>query len=80
MNNNNHDEIFPSEAWLRFLPLLPPNLQLSTGLLPPNWEDCPVDPTIPDVSNWEPKAVVEHFMGQGIRPEHAEVFRKEASQ
>jgi len=77
MNNNNHDEIIPSEAWLRFLPLLPPHLQLSTGLLPPNWEDCPVDPTIPDVSNWEPKAVVEHFMGQGIRPEHAEIFRKE---
>ena len=64
---------------LRFLPLLPPYLQLRAGALPPNWEDCPVDPAIPDVSNWEPKAVTDYFTEQGFLAEHAAVFLKEVS-
>ena len=61
----------------RFLPLLPPYLQLS--MLPPNWEDCPVDPAIPDVSDWEPGTVADYFTGQGFRSEHAEVFLRQVS-
>ena len=63
----------------RFLPLLPPHLHPHTGLLPPNWEDYPVDPTIPDISDWEPINVMNYFMKQGFPTEQAAVFLNEVS-
>jgi hypothetical protein len=61
----------------RFLPLLPAHLHPHTGLLPPNWEDYPTDPSIPDVSNWEPIQVMNYFMKHGFPTEHAAVFLNE---
>ena len=39
-----------------------------------------MDPTIPDVSDWEPINVMNYFMKQGFPTEHAAVFLNEVSQ
>ncbi len=68
----------------RFLPMvsshppIPPQLHPSSGLVPPNWEEFPVDPSIPDVSDWGAARVAQYMAEQGGVPQHlAEVFRRE---
>ena len=38
-----------------------------------------MDPSIPDVSDWEPINVMNYFMKQGFPTEHAAVFLNEVS-
>lgn len=63
----------------RFLPCLPPQLHPSTGLLPPDWEEYPVDAAIPDVSDWSATQVSGYLSAQGFPSHMAEVFQKEVS-
>ena len=50
----------------RFVPILPPHMHPHTGVLPDNWEDFELDPTIPDVSNWNAKKIHEYFLSHGF--------------
>ncbi len=59
--------------------MLPRQLHPRNGFLPENWEDFPVDDSIPDVSLWSSDKVSEHFETQGFLKEMAGVFVKEVS-
>ncbi len=56
---------------------LPPQLHPSSGLVPANWEEFPVDPSIPDVSDWSPAQISAHLSGQGFPLHLADVFQRE---
>jgi hypothetical protein len=57
-----------------FLPVIPPQLHPAKGLLPPNWEDFPPDPKIPDVTEWNVKQVAEYFSQNGFSREQVDSF------
>ncbi|TRY63254.1 hypothetical protein TCAL_02608 [Tigriopus californicus] len=61
----------------KLLPLLPPHLHPSKGLVPCNWEDFPVDPQIPDVGEWNCQKIEDFFLKQGFPSTHASVFVRE---
>ncbi len=70
----------------RFLPVvapasrsgdLPPQLHPHSGLVPNNWEEFPLDPSIPDVTEWSAAQVASYFAGQGFPQQLAELFQRE---
>ncbi len=58
------------------LPQLHP-AQPGGAAAPANWEEFPVDPTVPDVTEWAPQQITAYFSAQGFPRHLAEVFQKE---
>ena len=71
------DSSASSSSSTRMLPLLPPHLHPHTGQLPENWEEYPVDGSIPEVCDWRPLQVSDYLVSRGISPDHANVFINE---
>ncbi len=60
-------------------PRLPSQLHPSSGLVPGNWEEFPVDESIPDVGGWSPRQVCDYLTEQGMAEHVAQIFPREVS-